>query len=640
MLRSDVQSVCPDRHYMAMTSAETDDGAPKVEEVDDNPQITRRWNTVNFVENVRIGAIKGHLGDPHDDIFRIGRGKPMAVHQKDILGHTGCVNAVEFNKTETLLASGGDDMRVFVWRVADLILEEAPKPAIIMERCHHSNIFCYQFSIDGAELFSGGNDGVVIRHDVATHNPLSVHEDRHPVYSISANPIDVNVVAASRESGIVSFYDRRESKEGSFCLIDEGQLFRGQYNPANALFFATASNRGVRLYDLRNRRKPLLDLRTFVKEAIYVEWNSTGTALAALQSHSDPSYIDLSTHTCVELKDPEYSNVHTIKSVTFMDDTTVMTGSDDFNIYAWKVPETIGSTDEKGSVLKADFVLKGHRSIVNHVRYSPSNRIITSCGVEKIVKVWSSLPIPHSYDKPRIRVKKAFLPELSFDEGLVADDTAEDLNMLNYFDQLDNIARLHADDSPDEEEVDNYVVNVDLEGLRAHLMGLEASDEGSASDDNDDDDGERGEGEEVVRDGDAEDEESLRGALRAFRRRRWRMIRNSERPSIGSADEALPSVSRDAENDIEESEPSSEDESEGPRKRAKKNTDSSDSSDDDEFVHHRRRMHLSMEMRKFFVWVLSWHKLVVTGILLEIRLLLRHRSLTILVVLVSQLSCK
>ncbi|KAK6040938.1 WD domain, G-beta repeat protein [Cooperia oncophora] len=237
-----------------------------------------------------------------------------------------------------MLASGGDDMRVFVWHVSDLMLEEAPKPAVIMERGHNSNIFCYQFSLDGAELFSGGNDGVVLRHDVATRRSLSVYEERHPVYSISANPIDINIVAASREGGVVSFYDRRENKEGSFCLIDEGQLFRGQYNPANALFFATASNRGVRLYDLRNRKKPLLDLRTFVSEAIYVEWNSTGTALTALQSHSNPVFIDLTERRRVELKDPEYSNVHTIKSVTFMDDGMVMTGSDDFNIYAWRLP--------------------------------------------------------------------------------------------------------------------------------------------------------------------------------------------------------------------------------------------------------------------------------------------------------------
>ncbi|KAK6040939.1 WD domain, G-beta repeat protein, partial [Cooperia oncophora] len=87
-------------------------------------------------------------------------------------------------------------------------------------------------------------------------------------------------------------------------------------------------------------------------------------------------------------------------------------------------------SDVNENVSEATFVLKGHRSIVNHVRYSPSNRIISSCGVEKIIKVWSSLPIPSSYDKPRIRVKKTLLSELSFDEGVAVDDTAEDLNML------------------------------------------------------------------------------------------------------------------------------------------------------------------------------------------------------------------
>ncbi|VDO84281.1 unnamed protein product [Heligmosomoides polygyrus] len=456
------------------------------------------------------------------DVLRIGAEKRHVVHQKDVLGHTGCVNAVEFDKTEIMLASGqfvfchgGDDMRVFVWRVADLVLEAAPKPAVVMERNHNSNIFCYQFSLDGGELFSGGNDGIVIRHDVATRKPLSVYEESHPVYSISANPIDINVVAASREGGVVSFYDRRENKEGCFCLIDEGQLFRGQYNPANALFFATASNRGVRLYDLRNRRKPLLDLRAFVSEAIYVEWNSTGTALAALQSNSNPILVDLTERRRIELKDPEYSNVHTIKSVTFMDDSTVMTGSDDFNIYAWRIP----SIRKSECVSEASFVLKGHRSIVNHVRYSPCNRIVSSCGVEKIIKVWSALPIPSSYDKPRIRVKKTFLSEISFDEGVAVDNTAEDLHMLNYFDQLDSAPPRHPYDSSDEmgEDADvaleNFAVNVGLDGLQAHLMGLETSDEGSEGSVSDGDDFDFL---QDLGDGSAEDEASARGSLRGL----------------------------------------------------------------------------------------------------------------------------
>ncbi|KAK6019503.1 WD domain, G-beta repeat protein [Ostertagia ostertagi] len=576
-----------------MASTEELDGQVRPNEGEPTalPSKRGRWNIGSFVEDMQLGAINGHIGDLHTGI----------VHQKDVLGHTGCVNAVEFNKTEDMLASGWrDDMRVFVWHVSDLMLEEAPKPAVVMERGHNSNIFCYQFSLDGGELFSGGNDGVVLRHDVTTRTqPFecfmksvipctayrlicnSSHFRHRPRRNVTlkdpVQPIDINIVAASREGGVVSFYDRRETKEGSFCLIDEGQLFRGQYNPANALFFATASNRGVRLM---NFEPPLLDLRTFVSEAIYVEWNSTGTALTALQSHSNPIYIDLTDHRRVELKDPEYSNVHTIKSVTFMDDGMVMTGSDDFNIYAWQIPAS-SQAQENENISEATFVLKGHRSIVNHVRYSPSNRIISSCGVEKIIKVWSSLPIPASYDKPRIRVKKTLLSELSFDEGVAVDDTAEDLNMLNYFDQLDNLSRMQAYDPNEETDGDNVVVNVDLEGLRAHLMGLETSDEGSASDGNDYDFEHVN---DVGEEGSADDETSARGSLRAQRRRRWRMMRRNSHERRGSENnpaESGSSPSWEVLNEHEEVEASSDEETEGPRKRVKRNAESSDSSDDE-----------------------------------------------------------
>ncbi|KAE9413986.1 hypothetical protein Angca_006174, partial [Angiostrongylus cantonensis] len=306
----------------------------------------------------------------------------------------------------------------------------------------------------------------------------------------------------------------------------------------------------------------------------------------------------LAEHRKVELKDPQYSNVHTIKSITFMDDNTIVTGSDDFNVYAWRVPGTDNNGEQSSVVSKATFVLKGHRSIVNHVRYSRSNRIIASCGVEKIIKVWSSIPIPFSYDKPRIREKKTF-PEFSIvDATIVPDDTAEDLNMLNYFDQLESVSvMLYLPPYLYSLSTENYVVNVEMEGLRAHLMGLETSDESNDSDGNDydvtlaDDDGDGG---------DAEDEDTLRGSLRAesvhekcswrllnffffaLRRRRWRMIRNHGRRTNDNAVEPGPSPSRDAESERRETDTTTTDEeSEGPRKRLRRDYESSDSSDNE-----------------------------------------------------------
>jgi len=40
-----------------------------------------------------------------------------------------------------------------------------------------------------------------------------------------------------------------------------------------------------------------------------------------------------------------------------------------------------------GWVDNATAILKGHRSIVNQVRYNPSFNVIASSGVEKMVKV-------------------------------------------------------------------------------------------------------------------------------------------------------------------------------------------------------------------------------------------------------------
>lgn len=46
-------------------------------------------------------------------------------------------------------------------------------------------------------------------------------------------------------------------------------------------------------------------------------------------------------------------------------------------------------------VSEAHMVLRGHRSIVNEVRFNPQNFIIASSGVEKIVKVCNVVLFTH-----------------------------------------------------------------------------------------------------------------------------------------------------------------------------------------------------------------------------------------------------
>lgn len=43
-------------------------------------------------------------------------------YYKDLLGHYGCVNTVEFSNDGNFMISGGDDKRVLIWRVWDAIV--------------------------------------------------------------------------------------------------------------------------------------------------------------------------------------------------------------------------------------------------------------------------------------------------------------------------------------------------------------------------------------------------------------------------------------------------------------------------------------------------------------------------------------
>ena len=77
----------------------------------------------------------------------------------------------------------------------------------------------------------------------------------------------------------------------------------------------------------------------------------------------------------------------TIKSCSFFgpNDECVVSGSDDFNVYVWKIPKN----GARSLVWYPHMQLKGHRSVVNQVTYSKRFELLATSGTEKVVKIWS-----------------------------------------------------------------------------------------------------------------------------------------------------------------------------------------------------------------------------------------------------------
>ncbi|XP_005988421.1 DDB1- and CUL4-associated factor 5 isoform X2 [Latimeria chalumnae] len=322
------------------------------------------------------------------------------LYKKDLLGHFGCVNAIEFSTNGgEWLVSGGDDRRVLLWHMEKAINAKA-KP-VQLKGEHHSNIFCLAFDSSNTRIFSGGNDEQVILHDVESET-LDVFPHDDAVYGLSVSPINDNVFASSSDDGRVLIWDIRESLHGEpFCLANYPSAFHSvMFNPVEPRLLATANSKeGVGLWDIRKPRSSLLRYggNLSLQSAMSVRFNSSGSQLLALRRRLPPVLYDIHSRLPVfQFDNQGYFNSCTMKSCCFAGDHDqyILSGSDDFNLYMWRIPSDPEAGGAGRVVNGAFMVLKGHRSIVNQVRFNPHTYMICSSGVEKIIKVWSPYKQP------------------------------------------------------------------------------------------------------------------------------------------------------------------------------------------------------------------------------------------------------
>ncbi|CAH0395887.1 unnamed protein product [Bemisia tabaci] len=396
---------------------------------------------------------------PNYDFRKIFYDKLLSAktfYQRDLIAHFGCVNAIEFSKDGSQLVSGGDDRRVLLWDVQSALRGE--NSPVAMKTSHVSNIFCLAIDSRKETIFSGGNDDQVIVHNIKTGEPVQYFLHHQSIYGISMDPFNDNLIAIACDDGKVVLHDIRESSSTEhFVLASSSSAFHSVYfNPSESRLLATANaTEGAALWDIRKPKQMLLRFgkQTGVQSCMSVRWDQMGSRLLALRRRLPPVlYSVASTKPIAQFDHAGYYNSCTMKSCSFGGDRDqfVLSGSDDFNLYIWKTPKTCA----KGNWIKsAHMVLKGHRSIVNQVRYDPNTNIIASSGVEKLIKFWSCSPYPPRDDDDdeelalRHSPRKVFTHEeylryvLMNGEFIISHDytnksTNEDPRMMAFFDSL------------------------------------------------------------------------------------------------------------------------------------------------------------------------------------------------------------
>jgi WD repeat-containing protein 22 len=344
-------------------------------------------------ENLVLRLHKERLGDRggHRKVFLENRwSNSNKFYSYDLVSHYGCVNAVEFSHDGGWLVSGGDDRRVLLWNLEEAL--EGRGHVRCMAAEHKSNIFCLDTDHALTKIYSGGNDEQVIVHDTQTSELVDCFQHEEPVNGLSVHPVQSDLFLTACSDGRLLMYDMRQPATSEAIMIAgcSYAYHSVQFNPVEHRLLVGANQKfGIGLYDIRKPRSTVLSYHS--RSSMHARFNSSGTQIVGLRKRLPPVIFNI--HDPIpacEFDTPQYYNSCTMKSCCFggPGDQYVFSGSDDFNLYAWKIPDDMKTT----WVNRAHAVFKGHRSIVNQVRYNPHTQLLASSGVEKIIKLWSDWP--------------------------------------------------------------------------------------------------------------------------------------------------------------------------------------------------------------------------------------------------------
>lgn len=130
------------------------------------------------------------------------------------------------------------------------------------------------------------------------------------------------------------------------CLAKQKTGFHSvMYNPVKTELLVTAnSEEGIKLWDTRRPKEPLLHYDTDLGpiSGISATFNRLGTRVLALRRRLPPVlYGTIDNNAICQFYHPNYYNSCTMKTCSFAgeNDEYVLSGSDDFNLYMWDIPE-------------------------------------------------------------------------------------------------------------------------------------------------------------------------------------------------------------------------------------------------------------------------------------------------------------
>ncbi|XP_078489109.1 DDB1- and CUL4-associated factor 8-like isoform X1 [Ciona intestinalis] len=326
--------------------------------------------------------------------------------------HDGCVNALHFNQSGTLLASGSDDLHVMLWDWKDKFAD----PVISYDSGHRSNVFQAKFlpNCGDSSVVSSARDGQVRVADISStgscRGTKKVAQHRGSAHKLSVDVASRSTLLSCGEDGVVFGIDLRLDKPAEKLVTTKVAnrripLYSIHNNPGRPHEFAVSGRDfRARIYDRRmlltneDSTEPvklfcphhLEDVSNVKGGKILTAANITclvynwcGSELLCSYNDEDIYLFDTSHSSGADYirRYKGHRNNATVKGVNFYGPRSefVVSGSDCGNIFFW----------EKRSSRVVQLMEGDDGGVVNVLEPHPSFPILATSGLDHEVKIWA-----------------------------------------------------------------------------------------------------------------------------------------------------------------------------------------------------------------------------------------------------------
>ena len=210
--------------------------------------------------------------------------------ERELEGHRGCVNCLDWNTSGSLLASGSDDTNIIIWNPF------AYKSLNTIHSGHRGNIFSVKFFPETRDRFiaSGAADHNVYIHDVTYNEKIHGFTCNSRVKRLVCTPDAPHCLWSASEDGIVREFDiRQAAPKCTKILIDLAKTCGESaeckclaLNPMCSHMLAVGANDPyVRLYDRRMIKENLSQTTNGQKQKDNSHFASEGCATYFIPGH-------------------------------------------------------------------------------------------------------------------------------------------------------------------------------------------------------------------------------------------------------------------------------------------------------------------------------------------------------------------